>query len=505
MNDRRKQHFHLLAAIALSALLLGSGTAFADPVELTIVHFNDLDRMDESEGQGGIARLAAVIKAERAGSDHVLVTFAGDTISPSLMSGIDQGAHMIDLLNRLDLTAMAIGNHEYDFGPEVATQRFAEASFPILGANNLDADGGIIDGAQDSILVPVDRFQVGIFGLTTLDTAVKSSPGAVTFRDVEEVAAEQAALLRAKGAHLVIALAHTGVEENRALIEQGAVDLLLAGDDHLLRLDFSGDVLFAESGEQADWVTVIDLVLDEEESGDGPRFVWSPSFRIVNTARVEPDAELAAAVQGYLDQLSDDLDIVIGTTTTELDSRRSTVHSREAAIGNLIADALRSMTGADVAITNGGGIRGGRIYEAGTVLTRRHILTELPFGNHTVVLELTGRDIVAALENGLGKIEVGAGRFPHVAGLRVIYDPDRPAGERVIDVRHDGAPLGLDATYALAVNDYMAGGGDGYDFADKPRLVDEYAGRLMAGQVIDYIAAQGSVAPVVDGRLQTAD
>ena len=501
---RRFQH-SLMAALVLAALLLGEAAAFAAPVELTIVHFNDLDRMEEREGRGGIARLAAVIRAERASREHVLVTFAGDAISPSLMSGIDQGAHMIDLLNRLDLTAMAVGNHEYDFGPEVASQRFAEATFPILGANNVDAGGGVVDGAQASILVAAGLFQVGIFGLTTLGTAVQSSPGAITFRDVEEVAAEQAALLRAMGAHLVVALAHTDVEEDRALIEQGAVDLLLSGDDHLLRLDFGGGVLFAESGEQADWVTVIDLVLDEEEGGDGPRFAWSPSVRIVDTARVEPDAELAAAVQGYLDRLSADLDVVIGTTATELDSRRETVRGREAAIGNLFADAMRSMTGADVAFTNGGGIRGGRIYEPGTALTRRDILTELPFGDYTVVLQVTGHDVVAALENGLGMIEVGAGRFPHLSGLSVVYDPGRPAGERVLDVRRDDAPLDLDATYSLAVNDYNAGGDDGYDFADKPRLIDEYAGQLMATQVIDYVAAQGTVAPVVDGRLRTVD
>ena len=501
---RRSQH-SLMAALVLAALLLGAAAAFAAPVELTIVHFNDLDRMEEREGRGGIARLAAVIRAERASREHVLVTFAGDAISPSLMSGIDQGAHMIDLLNRLDLTAMAVGNHEYDFGPEVASQRFAEATFPILGANNVAAGGGIVDGAQESILVAAGRFQVGIFGLTTLGAAVQSSPGAVTFRDVEEVAAEQAALLRAMGAHLVVALAHTDVEEDRALIEQGAVDLLLSGDDHLLRLDFGGGVLFAESGEQADWVTVIDLVLDEEEGGDGPRFAWSPSVRIVDTARVEPDAELAAAVQGYLDRLSADLDVVIGTTATELDSRRETVRGREAAIGNLFADAMRSMTGADVAFTNGGGIRGGRIYEPGTALTRRDILTELPFGDYTVVLQVTGHDVIAALENGLGMIEVGAGRFPHLSGLSVVYDPGRPAGERVLDVRRDDAPLDLDATYSLAVNDYNAGGGDGYDFADKARLIDEYAGQLMATQVIDYVAAQRTVAPVVDGRLRTVD
>ena len=506
MNIRPQSTPRIVAALAVAALLSIAAFGFAAPVELTIVHFNDLDRMEASGGQGGIARLAAVIRAERESHDNVLVTFAGDTISPSLMSGFDQGAHMIELLNRLDLTAMAIGNHEFDFGPEVAKQRFAEASFPILGANSIDTDGEIIDGAQASILVDVGRFKVGIFGLTTLGTAVKSSPGGVTFRDVEAAAAEQAAALREAGANLVIALAHTDVTEDQALIEQGAVDLLLSGDDHLLRLDYSGDVLFAESSEQADWVTVIDLTLDEVESRGSMRFVWSPAFRIINTARVEPDPELAAAAQAYLDQLSEELDVQIGTTATELDSRRATVRGTEAAIGNLIADAMRAATGADAALTNGGGIRANRIYEPQTTLTRRDILSELPFGNVTVVLQVTGRDIVAALENGLGRIEDGAGRFPHVAGLSVLYDPGKPAGQRVVEVSRDGAELDLDATFTLATNDYLGNGGDGYDvFEDKVRVIDAYAGTLMASQVIDYIAAHGSVAPVVDGRLKTVE
>ena len=506
MDTTARKIARLGAAAALTVLLLVAGYGFAAPVELTIVHFNDLDRMEESGGQGGVARLAAVINAERANNDNVLVTFAGDTISPSLMSGFDKGAHMIELLNRLDLTAMAVGNHEYDFGPEVAKQRFAEATFPILGANNIDSDGQIIDGAAASILVEVGPYQVGIFGLTTLGTAVKSSPGSVTFRPVEEVAAEQSAALREAGADLVIALAHTDVAEDRALLQQGAVDMLLSGDDHQLRLDFSGDVLFAESGEQADWVTVIDLTLDEVERRGSMRFIWSPSFRIINTARVTPDGELAAAAEVYLDRLSDELDIEIGTTATELDSRRATIRATEAAIGNLIADALRAATGADVALTNGGGIRANKVYAPGTMLTRRDILSELPFGNKTVVLELTGRDIVTALENGLSKIEEGAGRFPHVAGVSVRYDAGRPAGERVIEVTRDGAALDLDGTFTLATNDYMAGGGDGYDvLEDKVRLVDAYAGTLMATQVIEYIAAHGSVAPVVEGRLQAVE
>jgi 2',3'-cyclic-nucleotide 2'-phosphodiesterase (5'-nucleotidase family) len=303
---------------------------------------------------------------------------------------------------------------------------------------------------------------------------------------------------------LVIALAHTDISEDEALLEQGAVDMLLSGDDHMLRVDFDGDALFAESGEQGNWVTMIDVTLDEVERRGNMRFSWSPSFRIINTARVQPDAELEAAAQVYLDNLSDELNVEIGTTSTELDSRRATIRGKEAAIGNLIADAVRMATGADVSLANCGNIRANKIYPPGTMLTRRDILSELPFGNKTIMIELTGREIVSALENGLSMIEEGAGRFPHVSGLNVVYDPGKPAGERVVEIKYAGMALDLEATFTLATNNYIGSGGDGYDvFVDKKRLIDVNAGTLTASQVIEYIASQGSVAPVVEGRLRT--
>jgi len=494
------------AVLTLAVVVMTGSPGFAEPVELTIVHFNDLDRMEEKDGQGGVARLAAVVKAERQRRPHVLVTFGGDAISPSLMSAIDKGAHMIDLLNRIGLTAMAIGNHEYDFGPDVAKQRFSEAKFPILGANNIDTDGEIIDGAAASITVDVGRFRVGIFGLTTIGTVTKSAPGGVRFTPVLEAASAQAAALRADGAHLVMALAHTDAAEDEDLLRQGAVDVLLSGDDHRLRLDYDGRVLFAESAQQADWVTVIDLTLDEVESRGKKRFVWSPAFRAVHTGRVKPDPTLAKAVRAYEERLSRELDTEIGTTDTEIDSRRPAVRTRETAIGNLVADAMRLAVDADVALTNGGGIRANRVYPPGTTLTRRDVMSELPFGNKTVLLELSGAELRTALENGFSGIEKTAGRFPQVSGIEVVYDPRRPAGKRVIEVRRGGMPLDPNAKYTVATNDFMARGGDGYRvLAGGRRLIDARAGTLMATQVIDYITARRVIAPRVEGRLRALD
>ena len=190
------------------------------------------------------------------------------------------------------------------------------------------------------------------------------------------------------------------------------------------------------------------------------------------------------------------------TTGTEIDSRRASVRTGETAIGNLIADAMREAVGADIGFTNGGGIRADRIYDPGATLTRRDIQTELPFGNKTVLLELSGADVIAALENGFSRIEDVSGRFPQVSGLTVSYDPDAAAGSRVVEVKVGDAPLDPAKTYTLATNDFMANGGDGYGmFAGATRIIEAVAAKLMAAQVIEYIEAAGTVSPTVEGRL----
>ena len=281
-----------------------------------------------------------------------------------------------------------------------------------------------------------------------------------------------------------------------------AADLILSGDDHDLTVQYDGRTVLVESFSQGKYVMAVDLTIEATERDGKVNIAWWPDFRIIDTATVEPDPELAAMVTGYEAELSSELDRVIGRTGSELDSRRATVRTGEAAIGNLIADAMREATKADIALMNGGGIRADRTYDAGTVLTRRDIQSELPFGNKTILIEVSGADLRAALENGVSAVEDGGGRFPHVSGLTFSYDASKPVGERVTDIRVGDAPLEDAATFKLATNDFMGDGGDGYAmFIDKPRIIDANAGGLMAQQVIDYIDTAGSVAPAVEGRI----
>jgi 5'-nucleotidase/UDP-sugar diphosphatase len=491
------------AAIFAANVLVG-GAALAETVKLSIVQTNDIDRMEEDDGRGGFARLAAVVAAERA-KGNALFIHAGDTISPSLLSGIDKGAHVIDILNHMDVDLMVPGNHEFDFGPENFQIRISEAKFPIVSSNiSMPGGGGPANTTVDKI-IDVGGIKLGFYGLTTETTPQVSSPGPdIAFLDALETGLDSAEDLRTQGADIVLALVHTGLDVDLELVRNHAADVVLSGHDEFLMTFFDGRTTLTESGSQGERVVITDLTIERTEKDGKVSISWEPAFRIVDTKDVEPDAKIAAVVKTYVDKLDQELGVEIGTTETALDSRRATVRGGEAAIGNLIADAIRESSGADIAITNGGGIRGDKEYAAGTKLTRKDILTELPFGNKVVKAEISGENLVAALENGLSQVETGGGRFPQISGLTVKVDLDKPAGSRVVEVKVGDAALDPAKTYILATNDFMLRGGDGYTaFGKGKELINPIDATLMASQVIDYVAAKGTVSPKVEGRIVT--
>ena len=196
----------------------------------------------------------------------------------------------------------------------------------------------------------------------------------------------------------MVAVVHAARETDLAMLAAGHADILLSGHDHDLVLHYDGRCVLAESSSDAHYVTAIDLFVTIATAGPKRIVSWRPRFRIHDSSTVAPDPETLSLVRRLEDDLSQRLDVPIGRIEAPLDSRIAAVRAREASFGNLVADALRAATGADIAVMNGGGIRGNRFYAAGTVLTRRDILTELPFGNTLVLVAITGVQVRALLE-----------------------------------------------------------------------------------------------------------
>ncbi|ABC23283.1 bifunctional metallophosphatase/5'-nucleotidase [Rhodospirillum rubrum] len=480
-------------------------------VTLRLLHLNDIAEVGNGGGSGGLAEMKTLIEAEKArpGATAALVTFGGDLLSPSLLSSIDKGAHMVEAMGLLGVDLAVPGNHEFDFGPKVFAERLSTSPFPWL-ASNLDgpalstAEGAPITGLTSTAIRAVGPYKIGFLGLLTPQTTVLSSPGPEV-RFAEPLAAARAAVatLKAEGADVIIALTHQGQAEDRALAQAlPEVAVVVGGHDHdsLSWRESTGLVL--KAGANARYLGVIDLRIDEQITSAGSAVVVLPEWSFRANVGLAPSPAVAARLAAWEAQLASDLDQPLGVTTTELDSRRSVVRGAESTMGNLVTDAMRLATGAQAALTNGGGLRGDRLYNAGTALTRRDILAELPFGNVAVVLDLTGAQVKAALENGVSQIAQGAGRFPQVSGMEVLYDPALPVGERVVALQIDGRTVEPEGHYTVAVNDYIARGGDGYDALGGGRpIIDAAAGRLLVTLVADHIAQAGRIGAQIEGRL----
>jgi 5'-nucleotidase / UDP-sugar diphosphatase len=251
---------HLRRLIATLCLVLAvampQASAWAATAKITFILMNDVYQMGETlmaDGQrrGGFARLAAVIKAERAKArkegGHVVLAHGGDTLSPSLMSGIDQGAHIVTLTNMLKPDIFVPGNHEFDFGTATFLKRMAEARFPLFAANLRTANGQPLPGFKDRQIVTVDGLRIGLTGAAHDDTPRMSSPDGLKFAPTVATVKAQAEALQGEGADFIVAVIHADRKQGTELVESHTVDLVLTGHNHDLFIQFDGRHAMVES------------------------------------------------------------------------------------------------------------------------------------------------------------------------------------------------------------------------------------------------------------------
>lgn len=490
-----------LGATALAAVPLQA--ALAEQIKLTFLGVGDVYNFADEGGRGGFARLNAVALAERAANPNTIYVFDGDMLSPSILSGFDKGQNTIDLTNLVPFDLAVPGNHEFDFGPENFAAKIAASKYPWAAINITQADGSAVPGLGGVMMKEVAGLKIALIPVAQDTSPSVSSTADLKFGPTVDMGVAAAKQAREDGADLVVGVVQTDKSNDALLVASKAFDVIISGDDHSFGTSYDGITAYVETSIDARYLAPLDLMVDVSEK-DGKRVVkWTPMFRFIDTANVTPDPASQAMVDSFQTKLDESLNVEIGSTAGMLDSRRNVVRGEESAMGNLIADALRDATGADIALANGGGIRGDTTYDAGKVLTRRDILTELPFGNVTVVTELPGSQVLAAFENGVSQVEKGAGRFLQLSGASIVYDPSAPAGSRITEALIGGATLDPNKVYSVATNDYILGGGDGFAALGGGKvLINAGNGNLMANDVMDYIVKQGGVTSKVEGRVK---
>lgn len=488
---------------AMVALLLVCTSAAAEPARVTFLHFNDVYEFMPGEDSGGLAAVKTVVERERANHPGALLTFGGDLLSPSVASSMTKGAHMVDLLNRLGPVAAVLGNHEFDFGTENLRARMAESRFPWLVTNVSETDGRPFGGGPRTLLVESNGVKIGLLGVLTVDSASLSA-GARDARFQQEAESAQAAVgeLRERGAELVVAVTHLDLAQDVALARRvKGIDLLLGGHDHDAASVQVGSTLVVKAGHDGAYVAAVDMAV--ERGAAGRIKAWPAGWRLVSTKGETEEPTLAEAARRIAATMEAGMTVPLATLAAPLDSRQESVRGGEAGFGDFVADALRAALAADAALVNGGGLRGNRLYPAGAAVTRADFLREMPFNNAAMLLELSGADLLAALEHGVSKAPALAGRFPQVSGLSFAYDAKAPVGRRVSAAAIAGKMLEPNRRYRIATSDYLADGGDGYDMLKRGRvLIDRAAAPLLATIVMDHAQRLGTVSAAAEGRIR---
>lgn len=500
-GERSRAASLLRAGLVLLLLLLGRpGTAAGGATTLTILHVNDFHGWllphRPAAGlpeEGGAARLAALVRRER--TPTTLFLAAGDLMQGTSLSNLFDGRPVIEALSQMGLDASAVGNHEFDIGLAALRARAAEASFPFLAAN--------IAGAEiwrPSLVRTVGPLRVALFGLTTEETPVTTHPRNVpglTFLPAVETARRQVAQLRPR-ADLVVLLSHLGFEEDERLAAAvPGIDVIVGGHTHT-RVEQPvrvGGTLILQAFERGAVLGRLDLTVEDGR-------VTGSAYRLIPVAAdAGEDAAVTAIVERYRRRLDERLHEAVGTATAALDGDHDRLRSRETALGNLVADAVRAAAGADVALLNGGAIRAG--VPAGAV-TLGALYDALPFDSWVISFALTGGELRQALETGVSRLPARDGRFPQVSGLSFVLDPRRPAGSRVGAVTVGGAPLDEGRRYVVATNDFLAAGGDGYTVFTGREPIYNDASRYLRDVLADWWRRAGTITPAVEGRIKEA-
>jgi 5'-nucleotidase len=349
-----------------------------------------------------------------------------------------------------------------------------------------------------------------------------SSAGDVLVFNADLVGAAQPVVdeLTAQGVNKIILLTHIGFVDDLALAPQlSGVDVIVGGHSHTLISNFyagGADAypveLTSASGEPILVVTAKSYNeflgrLDVEFDANGVLVDWGGDV-IHLSGYITSDAAMDTLVTALAGPIEELRTTVIGQAGVLLVGDRAVCRVAECNMGNLITDAVREHTGAQIVFMNGGGIRAN--IEAGDV-TVGQVLTVLPFGNLIATYELSGAGVWAALENGVSRVEDGAGRFVQVSGVRYTWDGSQEAGSRIVSVdvldpaTGEYAPLDLEAIYTCAANDFMRRGGDGFTmFAENAINPYDY-GTSLDEVVANYIEKNSPVAPDVEGRITRVD
>jgi 5'-nucleotidase / UDP-sugar diphosphatase len=486
--------------IAALALLLGLAACIGGappPIPLNPVRFlliNDVYTADTlGDGRGGLARVATV-RNRLANQGPVVFVLAGDFLSPSVLTKYYGGRQMVESLNTAKLDYATFGNHEFDLELDTLVARIQASKFKWISSNCTLADGAPLPKVLPWDTLRISGHKVGLFGLTLQGnyprTVRCANPDTAAQRAVETLSAEKV--------DLIVGLTHQTIQADRDLLaREPRIDLLLGGHEHEAQdSTVSGrHVVKADANAvSAQFVTLW-----------GGKGSWRQAVGLVSiNAALPSDTAVARVVAEWNDSLQRRLgpERIVGRTTMPIDPSTSLSRRRESVVGDLVGDAMRSGTGADVALLNSGTLRLDNVIQPGPI-SNHQLEAMFPFADQTrvVTFPLTGAGLRRILEHGVSSGILGTGGFLQISGLSFTFDPSKPSGSRLVgDIRRpSGRTLAPKDSVRVAFGVYSAcEGGDGYSV---PEAETACANRESAPRAVDLLIQY--IADSLKGRIET--
>ena len=451
---------------------------------------------------GRYAELKNLLDQQREKKAPLFFIFGGGSLGPSAMASFDRGSHIIDVLNSLEPDVMTVTKREFSYFEDELSLRAYEAAFPLVASNVIDKRfNAPLNELVTTAIIEKQGVKLGVISLLNKRVIDEYLLQHIALLDPLITAQNSAQQLKEQGADIVLLHYSYPFDFVSSLLDENVIDIALMSDNRLkekghgftphkktLVLDESGMAVVANVA-----INNTNVELESVQSYDLPSLVASPSIQLqVNSYQLR------------LDRL---LNEKIGVWQNNITSEHARVRSEENEFANFIADSMRTYTKSDIAIINGGSIRGNKSYRINTPITRKDVATELPFGSSLVQISLTGEALLRGIENGLSQVELLKGAFPHFSGMEVTFDPAQPAGKRVTSVYVDGLPLDKNKRYSVATTDYLRRGGDGYTSFQNGKTgeIRSQTNLLISDLVVQNIRLNGGVSSSLENRIKRVE
>lgn len=506
----------LMAIAGLVILILGCTAATPKPsapttVPVTVLFFNDLHGHLKSfdistphgkKETGGIARMATLIRTIRKENQRrktrTLVLVAGDILQGTPMSTVFKGEPDVKVLNAMGVDAMTVGNHEFDFGLENFHKLKTMADFPFLSANIIEKNTGRNLCPSSLAIALTGDLSITIVGVTTRDLLrTTKADNVASLKAVDPLTSVKPAYDRALEQGPVVILSHSRHQTDRAMAQAlPEVAAIIGGHDQILLSPYRtvGSVPIFQAFEKGRYLGRIDLHIDPITKK--ARIVSHKYIPI--SPDIAPDRHVAKIVSAYNRRLDIQFKTVIGHAEVLLDGERERVRYEETALGNFIADIMVAHTAAQAAMINSGAIRAS--IHAGPV-TVEDVFKVMPYANEIMLVNLSGAELAQVLARSVkSDRDEEDGGFLQVANLFFEIKNRRVQNIRI---GKDKAPLEQNRTYAVAIPDFLASGGDGYGvFKSKPVV---RTGLPLKELIVDTIKQRRKIFAVTEGRIKRLD